>query len=194
MADRFAASFLRTSDGEVWGTNTEKENNVRAALVGSSSALGAIYYGYIDLSDTTNWPHVFTGRIDLSFLTMLVDKGTNGRGQIGIGVLTRVGVTDSDIYFVAGLPFTENDSSSVELSYNFSPSQIKTNIESGHLARVKTNSVILNEPLITTATALPFGTGGPTFTPAVGDLVLRINNTGGSFTWTSSVIYHSHPA
>lgn len=74
MVEQRQTSFLSTEDGEVWATNTEREKGVWAALVGSQSGIVTNYFGLVDLSDTVNWPHDSTGRLDISFVRLSVDK------------------------------------------------------------------------------------------------------------------------
>jgi len=164
------------------------------ALTGSTAVAGTTYYGFIDLSDTVNWPHDTTGRLDFSYLSLLIDKASAARGTVSLGIITRIGGTNADVSYIASASFTQNDTASVEVIANFSPSQLKCAIAADKLSLVKTNNVALNVAAINTATPLAFGAGGATFTPAVGDAIVRIvTTTGGDLLWGFAAFYHSHP-
>jgi len=193
MVNIFKNSFLRTVDGEVWTTNTEREYNMRCSLGGSQSIAGTNYYGFIDLSDTVNWPHGSGGRLDFSYVSLFIDKSNAARGSIAIGIITRIDGTSSDITYITLGSFTQNDAPIVNLLANFAPSQLKCEVAEGKLVYVKTNSISLNVAEVNTATPIAFGPGGVTFTPAVGDAIIRIITTGGDVLWGASVFYHSHP-
>lgn len=189
-----AISLANTEDGELWVTSSEREYNVRCSLSGTQATATTNYYGAIDLSDTVNWPHDSTGRIDISYLSLLVDKAGNARGSVALGVITRIDGTSADIAYVAAASFLQNDTPSIETIANFSPSQLKCGVVGGQLNKVKTNTVSLGVTEVNTGTPLAFGPSGPTFTPAVGDLVLRIiTTTGGDLVWGANIFYHSHP-
>lgn len=188
-------SFSSSTDGEMFTTNTEREKNVRVQLVGTQDTAATNYYGFIDLSDTTNWPHDSAGRLDFSYLSLLIDKAAAARGSVSLGIITRIDGTNSDITWIASASFTQNDTASVEIIANFAPSQLKTDIVAGKLARVKTNNISLALTAINTGTPIAFGTGGATFVPAVGDAIIRISTTtGGNLVWGFSSFYHSHPS
>lgn len=193
MVDRFASSFYRTTDGEVYTTNTEREFNKRISLVGTQSIATTSYYGFIDLSDTVNWPHTSTGRLDFSYFSLLIDKAAGAKGSISAGIITRINGVNSDVTWIAGYSFLEGDANSVEAIVNFAPSQLKCSVVADKLNQVKTNNISLALTAINTGTPLAFGSGGATFTPAVGDAVVRvITTTGGNLTWNVASFYHSH--
>ncbi len=187
-------SFMSTDDGEIFITNTEREYNVRCSLSGTQDVIATNYYGFIDLSDTVNWPHIGTSRLDFTSFSLNVDKATSAKGSVAIGIITRIDGTDADVVYILGIGFTQNGSENIFVIQNFSPSQIKTNVTGGKLAQVKTNTVQLNIAAINTGTPLAFGPGGATFIPAVGDAILTIiTTTGGTLSWGLATDYHAHP-
>jgi len=182
-----------TTDGEMFTTQTEREINVHALMAGGVTVIGTYWYGIIDLSDTTNWPHDNTNRIDISVLYLNIDKAGAARGTVGLGVITRIDGTSADIEFIAGHSFIQNASDSIDFAVNIAPTQLKCNVVGGTLARIKTGVKALAVTAINTGTTLSFGTGGPTFTPAVGDIVFRlITTTNGDVNFFSELAYHSH--
>ena len=180
-----------TDDHELWVTETERENGIWAAIVGSQTTATTTYYGLVDLSDTTNFPHDHTNRLDMSFIRLSVDKAATAKGSVSFCIVTRIDGTSADLVCFANGSFTENDTPSIEINVNLAPIQVKTNIENERLARFKTNAVILGVTAINTGVTL---TGpGTNFIPAVGDCVVRvITTTGGNMNFVAAVNYHAH--
>lgn len=184
-----------TTDGELFVTETEREQNVHALMAGAVSTANTYWYGFIDLSDTTNWHHTGTGRIDISVLYLNVDKASAARGSAALGVITRIDETSADVEFIAGHSFIQNASDSIDFAVNIAPTQLKCGVVGGTLNRIKTGVKATGVTAINTGTTLPFGTGGPTFTPAVGDIVFRlITTTAGDVTFFAELAYHAHSA
>lgn len=193
MAIDYRNSFLSTSDGEQYTTVTEREIGNWAAIVGSQTTATTTYYGLVDLSDTTNFPHTDTGRLDISFIRLSIDKAKTALGSLSFGIITRINGTNADIVYFANGSFTENDTPTIEINANISPHQVKGEIVNQRLSRFKTNAVALNVTAINTGVTL---TGpGTNFVPAVGDLIIRVvTTTGGNMSFVAAVNYHSHPA
>lgn len=190
----YQTSFVSTPDGEMFTTNSERELNARCSLGGTQNTATTSYWGFIDLSDTVNWPHDDTGRIDISYVSLLVDKAATARGTTSLGLITRIDGASADIAYIASASFVQNDSSSIEIIANFAPSQLKCDVVAGTTPHIKTNNIVTGLTAINTSTPLAFGAGGATFTPAVGDLILRVvTTTAGDLTWGVSCFYHSHP-
>lgn len=188
---RLLESVRFTDDGEMWTTETERESNVFVNLSGSQTTAATRYYGLIDLSDTTNWPHTETGAIHLSFIRFATDKANAARGSVALGVIVRIDGTSADISYVGNLSFIEADNNSVTESVNLAPTQLKCNVVGGRLAFFKASVTETNVTAVNTANPMPFGY---TFTPAVGDLVMRIQTTtGGNLNWVVGLAYHAHP-
>lgn len=179
-----------TTDGEVWTTETEKESGVWAGFSGSQDTATTTYLGAIDLSDTVNFPHDHTGRLDFSLFRISMDKAINARGTISIGIITRINGTNADITYLDGIGFLQNDSPSVQFINNLAPMQNKASMTGGVLDKVKTNTIELNVAAVNTGVTLePFD-----FTPAVGDCVVKITTTtGGTLNYGIGLGYHSHP-
>lgn len=192
MALDLRSSFASTSDGELWTTVTERENGVWAALVGSQSTAITNWFGLIDLSDTVNWPHDSTGRLDISFVRLSIDKAISAKGSVSFCTVTRIDGVSADLVCWANGSFLENDTATIEINANLAPIQVKTNVAGQRLGRFKTNAVLLNVTSINTGVTL---TGpGTNFIPAVGDCLIRvITTTGGNMNYVAAVNYHSHP-
>lgn len=189
-SDNLALPSFITEGGELQITETEREINVGVMLTDTQSSSATYWYGLIDKSDTTNWPHADAGRIDLSLIRINVDKQNNGTGEISIGVITRVDGTDADIEFVYSASFTQSDSISFVHDMNYAPTQIKCSVVDGSLNRFKSAIAATDVTAINTAGGdLEFN--GSTFTPAVGDIVARFIKSGaGTVRFNITAFYH----
>jgi len=184
--------LMVSDDGELFTSNTERERNVRVSLSGTNNSAGTFYYGFIDLSDTVNWPHDTVGRLDFSYVSLLIDKASSARGTVSLGIITRIDGTNADISYIATSSFLQNDTGSVEIIANFSPSQLKCEVVAGKLSKVKTSNVETNVAAVHLGQPLSFGSSS--FTPQLGDAVVRVvSTTGGNLAWGMSAFYHSHP-
>lgn len=185
-------TFKSTDDSELFITETEREKNVAIFNQRSITTNATHWFGMIDLSDTTNWPHDETGRIDLSAVLLATDKALNSRGSLMIGVITRVDDTDADVSFVVGFTFDQNDTESQIITLNLAPTQIKCGVSGGELTRIKTAIKALNVSAINTNGGDLTFASGITFTPAVGDIVIRIiKSAGGNFNYSATTFYHA---
>lgn len=163
-------------------------NNVYAALslAGISTTQWAVL---IDLSDTTNWPHTATGYVEISYLSLQVDKSPATQGRLQVGFITRIDATSADIQIIRGLIFDNSIDDHIERAENFSPSFIKCDA----VANVATHMIgprILNETLVQSDVALASPLGAATVLPAVGDVVVRYLHTAdGPYSGAVTVLY-----
>ena len=181
-----------SNGGEVWVTETERENNVRASYAQSGIAASA-WAVLVDLSDTTTWPHDFTGSIHVSHISLQVDKAANSVGLIQLGVVKRISATDGDVTMFSSLRF-ENGTNDLVRDVNVAPSQIKCDVVGGVTPKMVSNISVLNDTGLQTDLAIQSASGSTVF-PAVGDIVMRIVHTsGGPWTAAAGILYHSHEA
>lgn len=186
-------SIKFTDDGEMWTTATERENNVHVLMDGGRTTAGTTWYGLIDISDTVNWPHAVEGPVHVSVIYLNLDKAGSARGTLKAGVIKRIDGTNADVDFFSGISFIENDSASVNEFANIAPTQLKTNLVGGGLRDFKTSLQDINVTAINTGATLPFGTAGVTFTPAVGDIVIKLlTTTAGNVNFVAGFAYHTH--
>lgn len=182
-----------TDAGELWVTETERENNVRAsyALTGIQASAWAVL---VDLSDDVNWPHDGTARIHISLINAQIDKAANSVGLMQLGVVTRVDATNGDVTMIASMRF-ENDNTlgdHMARDVNVAPSQIKCDVVDGATPKMISNVRVLNDTGLQTDTAIP-SARGVNVAPAVGDIVIRfVHTSGGAWTGAVGVLYHAH--
>jgi len=174
-----------TSDGEMAVTSTERERNV--SLHYQNTAIAADEYSVlVSLSDTTNFPHDSTGRIDLSWMKVNVEKSAaQVVGEIEIGFITRIDGTDADIDYLYGLQFLKGDAQFLSEVMNYAPSQLK------FLAgRYITNVSETNVAAVNTGVTLDSANGS--ITPGLGDVVVKQAYTsGGNYDFDIELMYHS---
>jgi len=174
-----------TSDGEVAVTSTERERNVLVHY--QNAAVAATEYSIlVDLSDTTGFPHDTTGRIDISWMKIDIEKSAaNVIGEVEIGLITRIDGTDADISYLTGLQFLKGTSTNLSEITNYQPSQLK------FLAgRFITNVTETNVVAVNTGVTLDSANGA--ITPGLGDVIIKQAYTsGGNYDFDIEVMYHS---
>lgn len=180
-----------SDDNETLVTVTERERDTFVAERRTDVAATA-YAGFIDLSDTTNFPHDRTGRIDLTATFFSVDRsGSTATGSVRIGVITRIDGTDADITFVSGVSFNKSDDRAIIRDRQYSPSHLKCGVSGGALSRILSDFTESNVTAINTGIQLT-GPLGLQWTPAVGDLIVKFTYAGtGTYDASVSAFYHS---
>lgn len=183
-----------TEDGELAVTSTERERNVYAIVHNDSVGTGNTDYLLVDLSDTTNFPHSDTTRIDVSAINIHLaqDSGTPD-GEILIGVITRIDGVNSDITWGFVLDFNLPVNTNIRENFNYAPSQLKFEVVGGNTTRIISDYSVLNDTTINTGVSMDSPRGSNTVTPAVGDIVLRIVNGAGSMHMFTGIMYHGEP-
>lgn len=183
-----------TSDGELAVTSTERERNVYAVYHDDTIGTGDTDFVLVDKDDTVNFPHNNTGRIDVSTVNLhLSHAGGNPDGEFIMGVITRIDTVDADICWAFGLDFNLPANSDIREDFNFAPSQLKFEVDSGDTTRIITNYKSLNDSAFNTLTAMPSPRGAATVIPAVGDVVCRNTNNAGTMRLFVGIMYHGEP-
>lgn len=188
-ATRYQAKV--SEDGEVATTSTERERNL-AVVYAEAGVSADKYVILVDLSDTTNFPHGDTGRIDISTVRFEVDKASNAQGSVQIGVITRIDGTNADISYLTKLSFINSTSNLLTSFQNWAPSQLKFGVSGGNLTKAITNDTETNVAAVNTGATLDSPRGASTVTPAVGDIVLKLGHSaGGTYDVDVEAMYHS---
>lgn len=183
-----------TDDGELLVTETEREQNVRAsiALTGIQATSWAVL---VDLSDTTNFPHEGTGRVDISLINAMIDRASNAVGYMQLCLVTRVSATNGDATVIASIRFENNSETHIARDVNVAPSQIKCAVVDGATPFMITNAKIVNDTGLQSDVALDSPRGSATVIPAVGDIVVRfVHTSGGQWTGAVGILYHAKAA
>ncbi len=185
-SDMFPASG--SDDNEILTTVTERERSVFAA-VSSGDISATAYAGFIDLSNTTGMPHTRDGRIDLCAVYISIDRNSTAAGAVQLGVITRIDGTDCDIEYVQGVSFEKSDERTIVRDRLFSPNQLKCGVVSGALNKVASQFTETGVTAINTGGTLTDAHGN-TFTPAVGDLIVKYTRSAGTYSAAVSCFYH----
>lgn len=153
----------------------------------SSGAVTATTYAIlIDLSDTVNFPHSDTGRVDLYSSFLFVDRSSSATGLVRLGVITRIDGTDADVAYVQGVSFNNTADRIIERDRQFRI-PLKLGQSGGELTRIATGFKATNIAAINTAITLPSPKGN--VTPAIGDIVVEFEHTSGTYTASVSGQY-----
>lgn len=183
------SSMSFTSDRELIITETEREKNVRASYV-LSGIQATTWAVLVDLSNIVTWPHKATGRIDISAISMQLDKSSNSVGLMQLGVVTRVDATNGDVTTFGAIRFENSTENFIVRDVNLAPSQIKCDVVAGVTPHIISNSKILNDTGIQSDVAIPSASGSNVI-PAVGDIVIKYTHTsGGVWTGGMGILYH----
>jgi hypothetical protein len=183
-----------TTDGELATTVTERERNVYAVYHDDAVGTGDTDFVLIDKDDTVNFPHDDTGRIDISTINLhLAQTSGNPDGEFIMGVITRIDAVDADISWAFVVDFNLPNNDDLREDFNFAPSQLKFEVDSGNTTRIITNYTSLNDTAFNTATPMPSPRGAATVTPAVGDIVCRLTNGAGDLRLFVGIMYHGEP-
>lgn len=184
-----------TTDGELATTSTERERNVYAVYHDDAVGTGDTDFVLIDRDDTVNFPHDDTGRIDISTINLHLAQGSgNPDGEFIMGVITRIDGVDADICWAFVVDFNLPNNDDLREDFNFAPSQLKFEVDSGNTTRIITNYTSLNDSAFNTVTPMPSPRGAATVTPAVGDVVCRLTNGAGDLRLFIGVMYHGEPS
>jgi len=183
-----------TEDGEMATTVTESERNVYAVFHDDSIGVGNTDFVLIDRDDTVNFPHSDLGRIDVSTFNLhLAQLSGNSDGEFLIGVITRIDGVDADIKWAFVVDFNLPNNKDLREDFNFAPSQLKFEVDSGNTTRIITNYSSLNDSSFNTGTPMSSPRGAATVTPGVGDVVCRLTNGAGVLRLFVGVMYHGEP-
>lgn len=181
-----------TDDGEIATTNTERERNIHVHYV-ELGITSNRYIMMVDLSDTVNWPHEYTGRVDVSSTEAQINISSvsGATGTLRLGVVTRIDGTDADIIWVDCAIFNKNGATDIERSFNYSPSQLKLGVSGGKLVKSVSNAWSYNVAEINSVTPLDTANDALTAIPAVGDLILFLEVSAGTVSFIYDIMYHT---
>jgi len=183
-----------TSDGELWTTVTERENDVFAVY---SATFNSDTYVILVDRDNPLWPHRIQGqgtsRMDITSIYYSLDLGANTQGQLLLGVITRINGANADIDYFAGLPFINGATQEDRVeSLRGVPSQVKLDLNGNSMLHGISNLAETNVAAVNTGANLDSPAGAGSVTPARGDLIMKYGHTGGSATVSIFVFYHGH--
>jgi len=142
----------------------------------------------IDLSDATNYPHTNTGEIHVDWVSITIHGDSTSTGDIHVGFISAIDADKATMHSIASLQISKLESIT-SIHRLFAPSAIRCKL-GAHLAggtALHTDDTTFQNDTALTGT---FGTPNP----AVGDLVLLIDRTAGTFEHVHIAVgYHTEP-
>jgi len=187
------AGVIVTAAGELYATETERENNVFVQYTATYNA--TVYDIFLSRNDA-RFPHKIQGqtgtRMDICSLYFTIDCSTALAGMVQFGVITRIDAVNSDIKYIVTLPLLTGASKAVVVvSLIGSPSQVKADFsEGGTLLHGLTNSTEEAVAAVNTGVLLVCPIKGVTIAPALGDIVIKAAITAGSCVMNAFAFYH----
>lgn len=181
-----------TADGEIWATETERENDVWAQYAGSYAV---DTYVIIISKDNIAFPHKLQGqngdRIDVTSIYYAIDLAASTRATLKFGVITRIDGTNADIRYFGGVPFLSGVTQETLVQpLRGVPSQVKLDFDNnGILQHGVTNDVETDVGAINTGLTLASPVG--VITPGLGDVILKYEHVAGSSDVAVFVFYHN---
>jgi len=143
----------------------------------------------IDISDTTNYPHVGTSYAHIEWANVQVDSDNNGDYNLSIGYLENVDATDGDYREIWSITRSKQIGNNFSGHFPLYPNGPKctngfvaTSIKSDNDTNFQTD-VNLASTLDPTTADTPSGDG---------DLVLRVTRNAGTIKVLIQIGYHSH--
>lgn len=139
----------------------------------------------IDLSDVTNFPHTLTGKIKLYQLSGFLEIESTGQYIIYFGAILEVDATDGSTTWIAAVPVAHGGAATDRIEFKFEwPGGIDLEISGGALVNVVGNSGHSGDVTWQTDTSLDSPVGDASNAPGAGDLVMYVDETGGTGTIT----------
>lgn len=148
----------------------------------------------IDLSDTTNFPHKYTGAINIANISVQVDKLDTSSGTIKIGVVTRVDVSSADVKYFYEASYNNTVAASflneVTRFTNTAGFFFRTKVNSANNTPYIISNDTSNTAIFQTDVQLPSPNGN--ILPGKGDIVLSFTNNGsGATRFVIDLLYNS---
>lgn len=154
-----------------------------------SSVSATTGYLLVDLSATTVFKHVGTTEVHLLGLDLNLEKASDGRFRIQVGVVTRVDATNGDISWIKewtleadGNPTDGTDRFDKTIDFTLGGrclEGVNALVTGGAIQRFVTNSTTTNSTVYQTDTTLT-SSSGTAAAPGVGDIVALVTETSGT--------------
>ncbi len=168
-----AALAITTPAFASWSESIFRDNAVQVVYTSPAVTVSTAAI-LVKLSDTTNWPHLQTGSIDISGIWVDFDRLGTSTSTVKIGVVTSVNASTGNVtyFWIAGNT----------VSHAATPGPVSPNL--GSLLRAKVSStgttpfILSNNKhtasaIYKTGILLPNPAGAP-IAPAAGDIVVYI--------------------
>lgn len=157
------------------------------AILAKSALAADEAFVLVDLSDTTNFKHVQTGLIRVFSITISGEKTNAGSHILYLGVITEVDATDGTAVWFGYLETAVQATDRFFHQWLF-PTGFSLEVNAGVLANLVSNA-LLADTTWQTDVLLDSPAGNTTSPPGAGDLVARLDRTGGSISFYITVEY-----
>lgn len=151
----------------------------------------------VDLSDTTNFPHKFTGDIEISHISVnWLAASTLASSTVKFGVFASTTATgaNSDVYWFDSVSLSGGEGLSLNKVLYYAPSVASLELSSGEPVKFATNDSSLYSTTFATTTKLQsiHGTAQANLViPAVGDLIMYVSSQVGTVDLSVTVFYRT---
>jgi len=177
-------------------TIATRDHDTHVVNLGVEAVDASTPYVLVDLSDTTNFPHSGTAEIHLLGLLLNAEKHSDGQFDVWVGVVTENDDTDgsADWIHVFHLEHVANATDSTDRHSDVvdftlgggNPKGLNLNVESGALVHFAGNQSQANSGSWQNDTNRVSPVGSTT-KPAAGDLVVWVEEVGGTGTLDFSI-------
>jgi hypothetical protein len=139
----------------------------------------------IDLSDVANFPHTLTGKIRLYELSGFLEIESTGQYIVYFGVIFEVDATNGSTTWIAAVPAAHGGEATDRIEFKFVwEGGIDLEVSGGALVNVVGNSGHSGDVTWQTDVSLDSPVGDTSNAPGAGDLVMYVDEIGGTGTVT----------
>lgn len=143
----------------------------------------------IDISDTVNYPHSFSGYVHLEWLRVQIDASFGANYELEVGFLENVDASNSDLYIFEHIVGTLQTGTNKELFFNYYPNGGRLRAQNLVTHDAKLNDVTFQSDQNNKSTVDP---STADVAPGDGDVVLLFTRNAGTIDIVVNVSYHSH--
>ena len=143
---------------------------------------------FIDISDTTNYPHDNTSWIHFGNLIIDVDASNLADYEIHLGFLSNVDATNGDFTHIYGWSGTKSAGNNIREVIATHPESVKAR-PSSNIGKQDLNDTAFQTDVNLASTKDPATADTPS---GDGDIALRVTMNAGSINLKLGVVYHSH--
>lgn len=150
---------------------------------------GTTRYILIDLSDTTNYPHVNTGYVHIDWIEAQVDSNNTGAYKINLGFLKNVDADNGDRQIVKHWSGSRTAGNQLLIFEQMLPAGWRMREENHTTSEISVDDVNYQTDVDLPSTTSPGAANTPS---GDGDIVLEVVVTAGEIDVAFDIGYHSH--
>lgn len=187
VASLLMGGILGVSEAAVRDDSFVRDNSgtIRYRFDGITVSTSAVL---IDLSNTTTWPHKYTGHVVITSLRVVVDKVANSTGTLKVGLATDVNATNGDVEWFYSLDFEDNGGTGIIDFVNYSPGAINAYADSTGATPFMLSADVTTDSTVYQTDVGLLNATGVAAAPGTGDIILRVDFTNTQSAGTDIVI------